>query len=395
MKLFEWLLGKGGRAGTVKIDREAACRELAEAQQEYAARNLSFWICVNMIANALGRCEFRTFLDGKEVYDREYYLWNFEPNVNQNSTMFLHKLAAQLCTDNEVLMIAPARRDGMESIVIADAFGDPDNYPVKQNRYSDVVAGGVTYNKTFQESEVLHLKLNHINIKPVIDGLYGSYWRMICAVMDAYEWDNGQHWKVHVARMAEGDDFSGKFREMMETQIKPFLNSKKAVLPEFDGYKYERIEPKSSITGRTDEFKTLVEEAFNFTAKALQIPAVLIGGKVEGVGDARNRFLTGCLDPICDQLQEEITRKRYGFDGWKRGNYLRVDSSAIEHFDLFGNAPNVEKLVGSGAFCINDVLRAAGQPLIDEPWANEHFMTKNIAAFQEAAKSLEARKENT
>ena len=31
-------------------------------------------------------------VDGKEIKGKEYYLWNIEPNTNQNSTAFLHKL---------------------------------------------------------------------------------------------------------------------------------------------------------------------------------------------------------------------------------------------------------------------------------------------------------------
>ena len=71
---------------------------------------------------------------------------------------------------------------------------------------------------------------------------------------------------------------------------------------------------------------------------------------------------------------------------------MRVDSSSIRHFDLFGNAASVEKLVGSGAFTINDILRAAGQEPIDAPWANEHFLTKNIATMQEAVNALDGQK---
>ena len=60
-------------------------------------------------------------------------------------------------------------------------------------------------------------------------------------------------------------------------------------------------------------------------------------------------------------------------------------SSAIEHFDLFGNAANIEKLIGSG-YSYNDVQRAAGGREIDEPWANEHFITKNFADARSALK---------
>lgn len=391
-KFFDFFRRRDGTPCTAEV----TCSELETAAIEYAARELSFWVCVNMIANAIGRCEFRTFLGGKEVFGREYYMWNYEPNVNQNSTAFLHKLVSQLCRDNEALVISSRRRDGIESVVVADSWEDPDNRPVKQNRYKGVVAGGVSYDKTFLENEVLHLTLNHIRIRPVIDAMYQSYYRLIAAAMKNYEWGNGQHWKVHVSQIAQsGETWAQDFQKMIEAQIKPFLDSNGAILPEFDGYKYEDVggDKRGDRSGKPEEIRSLIEDIFNFTARAFQIPAVLIGGKVEGTQDANNRFLTCCIDPICDQLQEEITRKRCGFDGWRRGDCVRVDSSSIQHFDLFANAGNVEKLVGSGAFCINDVRRASGQPMINEPWANEHFLTKNIADMGAVTRTLEAGKE--
>ena len=117
---------------------------------------------------------------------------------------------------------------------------------------------------------------------------------------------------------------------------------------------------------------------------------VLSSGKVEAAGDAHARFLTDCIDPICDQWQEEANRKRYGFVQWKAGNYIRVDSSSILHFDLFANAANVEKLVGSGAFTINDVLKAANREPINEEWADKHYLTKNIAAMQDVVKPTDS-----
>ena len=59
---------------------------------------------------------------------------------------------------------------------------------------------------------------------------------------------------------------------------------------------------------------------------------------------------------------------------------------------MFANAANVEKLVGSGAFSVNDVLRAANQATINEPWADEHFLTLNIARILEAAQQMNAQK---
>ena len=377
IKFWDWLSGGKARSPTTV---EVSCRELLAAAQEFQLRDLSFWICANMIANAVGRCEFRTFRDGKEIREREHYLWNVEPNVNQNSTAFLHKLVAKLLVDGEALVISTRQREGYDALVVADAWLQNEDYPSRQNEYINVQVGDVSYEKTFREREVLHLKLNHINVKPVLDGLYGAYWRLISAAMKRYEWDKGQHWKVHVGQLAYGaDDFTENFSRMIEQQVKTFLDSNGAILPEFDGYAYTNEGGKANV--ELADIQAQMKDVLGFTAKALQIPAVLVDGSIQGTEDAQGRFLTGCIDPICDQLQEEINRKRYGYDRMQAGDYLRVDTSSIRHFDMFANAANVEKLVGSGAFTINDVLRSAGLPTIPEPWADEHYMTKNIAAL--------------
>ena len=384
LNFWKWLAGGKARSPTTV---EITCRELMAAAQEFQLRDMSFWICANMIANAVGRCEFRTFRGGKEIREREHYLWNVEPNVNQNSTAFLHKLVAKLLTDGECLIISTRQREGYDALVVADAWLQNGDYPSRQNEYINVQVGDVSYEKTFREREVLHLKLNHINVKPVLDGLYGAYWRLISAAMKRYEWDKGQHWKVHVGQLASGsEDFTENFSRMIEQQVKTFLDSNGAILPEFDGYTYTNEGGKSGV--ELADIQAQMKDVLGFTAKAMQIPAVLVDGSIQGTEDAQGRFLTGCIDPICDQLQEEINRKRYGYDRMRAGDYLRVDTSSIRHFDMFANAANVEKLVGSGAFTINDVLRSAGLPTIPEPWADEHYMTKNIAALDAETTAL-------
>lgn len=377
------------RGGTTRTTTVSSM-ELFEAAREYQIRQLCFAVCVNMIANALARCEVRTFRNHEEVREREYHLWNIEPCQDQNSTAFWHKVVGSLCERNEALIISCAQDDGREGLVVADDWIPPKRYPNRMNEYHLVSVGEITYEKIFLERDVLHLVLNHINVKPVLDGLYQSYHKLIDAAMTHYQRDHGQHWKVHVDQMAQGGETWAKdFQQMIQDQVKPFFNSNGAILPEFDGYEYKNVSGTGLSTTR--DIREMINDIFDFTAKALQIPAVLIAGQVSGAENAVERFLSGCIDPICDQIQEEIIRKRYGYEEWNTGNYVRVDSSAILHFDVFGNAPNVEKLVGSGAFTINDVLRSANQATINEPWADEHFLTKNIATLQESAQSLGAR----
>ena len=391
LNFFRWLTGGNQRASPVEV----SCQELFEAAQEYQVRELSFWVCANMVANALGRCEFRTFRAHEEIQEREYYLWNISPNVNQNSSMFLHKLVAKLYQDNEALIVDTLARGDLPSLVVADSWEEPEEWPSRQNEYRGVTVGNYQFRYPFYENGVLHFRLNHTNMRPVINGLYQSYYCLISAAMKAYQWDNGQHWKVHVSQLANGDDgWAERFQAMITAQVKPFLESNGAILPEFDGYAYENVGGSGSNRD-TRDIRAMIEDIFDFTARGFLIPAVLVNGSVEGTADANTRFLTNCIDPLAYQIQEEVNRKRYSYEEWRRGDYMRVDTSSIIHFDLFANAANVEKLVGSGAYTINDVRRAANQATINEPWADEHFMTRNISDMGEATRNLSTQEGGT
>lgn len=386
ISFFRWLSGK--YAGK---PQEVICQQFYEAAQEVHIRELAFQTCVNLIANAVGKCEFKTFSNGKEVRQDEYYLWNIEPNVNQNSSAFLHDLINQLYRTNEALIISTKHRDGHEMLVVASSFQQGPRYPGKMNEYKDVCVGDFTYPKTFRENEVMHLVLNSQDIKPVLDALYGSYFSLIAAAQKCFRWKSGTHLKVKVGQIAEGrDDFVQNFNKMMNDQVGPWLNSDSAVLPEFEGYQYSNdLADKSTGQQTTRDIRALIDDIFDFTAKGCGIPPVLAKGNVAGTQDVMLSWLTTRIDPLCEQIQEEANRKRYGKEAWMKGNYLHIDTTTIMHFDMFANAANVEKLIGSGAYSINDVLVAAGQPEIDEDWARLHWLTLNIGTMEAAARAAE------
>ena len=385
INIWSWLTGKKPKADYVQL----SCADLLEAAQDFFVRDLSFLACVDMVANAIGRCEFRTFVGGEETQGQEYYTLNLEPNQNENSTAFWHKVVYKLYTENEALVVTTKLRDGRECLVCADSWSQNGDYPQKMNEYKDVVVGDLSFRKTFRENDVLHFVLNEKNVKPVLDGLALAYNRMLQTAQDAYVVGNGVHLKVHVSQLAQGtENFEANFRANVEKNLIPFIRAARGVLPEFDGYEYTNMDlGKSGAT--SDEARKVVEDIFNLTARALLIPAVLVNGNVEGTADANKRFLTYVIDPLCDQIQEELNRKRYGYERWARGDFVRVDSSSIIHFDIFENAANIEKVVGSGVFSLNDVLRAANQSPIPAAWADNHYMTLNITEMGTQTRNLE------
>ena len=126
----------------------------------------------------------------------------------------------------------------------------------------------------------------------------------------------------------------------------------------------------------------MIDDVFTFTARAFLIPPVLVCGEVADSKDAFQRWLTVGIDPLARVIESEINRKCYGAGGWRRGDYLRVDTSGIQHFDMFSNADAIAKLAGSG-YSYNDIQRAIGGAEVDADWANEHYFTKNYATVSE------------
>ena len=51
-----------------------------------------FFFSINLIANCVSKCEFKTFQKGKENAGEEHYTWNYEPNRNQNFVL-IHSIS--------------------------------------------------------------------------------------------------------------------------------------------------------------------------------------------------------------------------------------------------------------------------------------------------------------
>lgn len=352
---------------------------------ELQFREAAFWTCVNLIANAIGKCEVREFRSGKQQKGAEWYLWNIQPNKNQNATAFWHKLVSKAYCNGEALIVnEPYGGDGL---VVADSFTIDDTHSTYS--YESIVVGEKTI-KRLPEREVLYIRPNWQNMEPIISKMGDSFLRLMATSMQNYLFNGGQHWKVHVDQILAGDDeWRTSFAQMMEKQIKPFLNASSAILPEMDGYTYTQISGGDSGV-KSDEYRAVMASIWSETCRAFLIPAALIAGNQQDTTVANRQFLNDVIDPLARLIEQEANRKRFTMEEYLRGDRLVMDTSAITHFDIFANASNVEKIIGSGVKSVNELRALIGDAPIDEEWADRHFMTKNIGSTEEAAEGGES-----
>ena len=117
---------------------------------------------------------------------------------------------------------------------------------------------------------------------------------------------------------------------------------------------------------------------FEIVAQAFQIPVSLMLGNITNMNEIVKVFLTFCIDPIADMISEELTRKTCGdYDNWAKGNYIKVDTSTINHIDILDVAEKADKLIASGTCCIDEVRSIIGFDRLNTEFSQQHFITKN------------------
>ena len=361
-------------------------KDVQSAMYEVYLRELAFWTCVNKIANAISKCEFKTYIKKKEVKGQEYYLWNYEPNQNQNATSFMNKLIGKLYRNNECLVV-----EVNNHIYVADSYSK-EVLALKEYRFSGITFDGYELSETREMSEVMFFELNSENMRNLTNGMYETYSKLLIYAQDAYKKSRGKKGILNIGAIAqESENFDETFQELMSTHFKNFFESDSAVLPLFDGYEYQDISEsgKTYSTESTRDIKSLADDIFEFTARAFSFPPSLAKGDVQDTGKAIDELLTFVIDPLIKMLQQEINRKRNGYTGFKAGNYVKIETLAVKHIDIFDIATPVDKLISSGAFTINDILEVLGKPKIEEDWANQHFMTKNYSKIQDLLAGLD------
>lgn len=360
-------------------------QDVQNAAYELYIRELAFWTCVNKIANAVSKCEFKTYYHNKETKGKEYYLWNYEPNQNQNAAGFIYKLIAQLYRKNECLVVEINHR-----MYVAESY-IKEVYALRDYQFSGISFDGYTLQETLDMSDVMFFELNSTDMRKLMNGMYDSYSKLITYAQNAYQKSRGHKGILNIAGVAqEQDNFNETFEELMSTHFKNFFGKDNAVLPLFDGYNYQDISQnaKTYSTESTRDIKALADDIFEFTARAFSFPPSLAKGDVQDTTKATDELLTFAVDPLVKMIQQEINRKRNGKDGLKQGNYLKIDTLAVKHVDIFDIATPIDKLISSGAFTINDILQVIGKPKIDEPWADQHFMTKNYSEIGAILKGI-------
>lgn len=367
-----------------KIDRATIQAIYDNAEAEYSFKKLALYIAISYIANAITKCEFKTYKNGTEEKGEEYYTLNLSPNVNQNSSQFWNKVIFKLYEDGEALVISDKGK-----MYCADSFGI-DEFPILGNKFTNVIIDNFQFNKTFNAKDVLYFKLDFKCASKLIDETYEKYGKMLACAINAYAKSNSKKYKLIIKNIQAGDEnFRKIFEEVVKKQLESFIKNDNAVYPQFEGYNLEEFGNKINAKDSSDVV-ALRKDVFETVASTLKIPIKMMYGDMNSVKDVVNQFLTFSIDPVADMIGEEITRKTGDFFSWNGGkNRTEVDTTCINHIDILDVAEKVDKLISSGFTSIDEAREKARMNPLNTEFGRKHWMTKNYSTGEEALKGGE------
>lgn len=379
MKIVKFLRDLFGSKDTIKINEhlDSVCTNLA-------IDSFAFQVGINLIASCIAKCEFKTFLNKKEKMSDEYYLWNVEPNHNQNSTEFLQKLISELLINNEALVIEA--NNGQ--LLVADSFNH-EEFALYDDYFEQVTVKNYTFPNKFYMKDVLYFRCNNEDIKQYFDNLMQGYNQLINLAQGKYKRAGGRKGIVKRDTTVTGNEEEKKrITNLFENQFKNYFDAENAVVDLPRGVEYTEItgEGSKKSSNELGDITKLLDDAFIRAAQALRIPPSLLKGDIADIEKLTDNFLTFCIDPLVDLIQTEINRKRYGKDNFLKGSYLYIDTTTIKHIDIFAIAEKIDKLISTGMYSIDELRKKLRDTALNTDWSENHWITKNYQGIDQIDK---------
>lgn len=347
--------------------------------QEIVYKEWALNSAINLIAKAISNCEFKTYTKNQETKADNYYLFNIEPNPNQNASEFWIKYIYKLIMDNEVLVI---QHDNY--FYIADSFEKTDktlkksvfyNVTFKQENSNE----NLILNKRFSSDDVIYTKLSNKGITDIIDDLYSSYGFFLSKVIENYNLQRGIKGILKIGGLfSQKFEDSQKLQEYIKKKFENYFKSANSVLPLEDGLEFTEKSQTANTNMNTEEVIKSIDEVLNQVCVALNIPKGIIKGDLAEIKEQTNNFLTYCIDPIANMISNEFNRKYFKKEQYLQGTYLKVDTSTIEHINIFDVSNSLDVLMRIG-FSNNELRTKIKEPKLNEKWADEHYITKNYS----------------
>lgn len=328
------------------------------------------------VARSLSLVEWKTFNGGNFKRDDLYYHLNVQPNLNDNATEFWQKVIRKLFYEDNDCLIIVTKED---YFLVADDFQIKE-FAVYPNIYSDIVVNGLNMGRSFSETEVIHLKYENTDLKRLVHQLDDSYGDLFARLIQVAMRTNQVRATAKLTgSLSKQKNAQSYLQTFVDKVFKAFSNKTVGVVPLQDGMEYEEHSSSTGIANsQVDEMNKISDEYLDAVLQVVGIHPSLIYGDMADVSQHKDEYLINVIQPLVEQISDEINRKFYTPKEYISGNYVKASTLKLRYINIFDIATSAEKLIGIGSFSPDDIREEAGYERLENAESSAYYLTKNI-----------------
>lgn len=352
---------------------------------------------IDLISKTIAKCEIQVFAQNKEKKIKEakndiYWRLNLQPNYNENGTMFLYKLAVKLLTEKKALIIINKDFNNSKLLYIAEDF-NPSSSILYGKIFSDVVISDDEGNtiplfKKYNSENSIYYSLKNSNLTTAKESFKNNSAKILKVISKNFVQSNTPKWRlkppggqptmidIETKQPISYEEYKKKITEGIFSEDEAII-----MLSEMFDLMNLNKDSKQTLTDYKDE----IQNIGNTVAQNWNIPLDVFYGSKTEKSTGNNDFITFAVAPYFELLEDGFNISLVGKEDYLKGEYIKFNRTNLNHRDIIDSANGIDKLTADG-FSRNEINMLLGLPIIDEPWAYEHNLTKNYANVKGGAK---------
>lgn len=337
-------------------------------------KRLAIEMCISFLARTISQTEFR-IKDGDEyVKDELYYRLNTRPNKNMTASTFWQKFISKLIYDNEVLVIQADDGD----LLIADSFIQK-KYAVFEDVFSDIIIRDFEFNRTYKQSEVIHLKYGNERLSKLLDSLFDDYGDLFGMILQGQKRKNQIRATVDMDMLnAKSKEHQAKLQEFINNMYKAIETKDVAIIPQQPGFEYNEKSGNGIAGQSVDEINKVTNGFLDQVAYAIGTPVSLIRGDMADVDKQTKNYMFFTVSSLLKKIKDEADVKFISKKDFLNGKHIEVRKPSYR--DIFDLSTAVDKLRASGIMNGNEIRAELGLEKVDNEMLDAYVITKNYTS---------------
>lgn len=343
---------------------------MEQLQGDYNKLHLQQYAVHTVVDKIINVCLLAQFQS--EENSEFLYKLNYKPNPYENGNEFKRKIITNMIYNGECVVVKP-----FDDYYVAESFTYDD-----KTKLFTVTTEHSTTEKTYSVDDVIHVRYNNVKFEEFLRTLRQSYDKLYKRVLEVQM--RQQQIRVYApfkGVSAKNEENNKRFMNFLSGMKKQLENESIAVVPRQDDYNVE--EHSQNYLGRSVEELGVIENMYvKQVANILQVPPLLFSGDLADTSEHSKNFVRWCVKPIMNEIANEFNAKQTKSS--LKNSLITVNTIECVYVSEFEMARDVEKMIGSGVWTIDDVLVLLGKKRENSKDTTRRYLTKNIGIIEQA-----------